>query len=87
MTAPDTAAGPAPSPHTPRPVAAPILGTLSGLHGFLALVLGLGGKTPAIEFEGFILGLTASVLMTGAILSYGLVRLLRELRVAVSRLH
>ena len=59
---------------SPRPIAAWILGALSALHGFAALVFVLGGRTPANELEGFIMGLTASVLMVGAILSYGLVR-------------
>jgi hypothetical protein len=40
-----------------------------------------GGRTSA-EIEGFVLSLTAAVLMVGAILSYGLVRLRAELRTA-----
>jgi hypothetical protein len=55
------------------------LGALSALHGFAALVFLLGGRTPANELEGVIMGLTASVLMVGAILSYDLVRVRAEL--------
>jgi hypothetical protein len=87
MTAPDPPGAPAPSRRAPRPIAAPILGVLSALHGFLALVFVLGGRTPVNEVEGFMLGVTASVLMTGAVLSYGLVRLLREVRAAGPRPH
>ncbi len=71
---------PAPAPRPRRPVAAPILGVLSALHGFAAFVFVAGGRTSANEVEGFLLGLTASVLMVGAILSYGLLRVRTELR-------
>ena len=64
---------------SPRPIAAWILGALSALQGFAALVFLLGGRTPAYELGGFIMGITASVLMVGAILSYGLVRVRAEL--------
>ncbi|HSL52150.1 MAG TPA: hypothetical protein VK878_24025 [Candidatus Deferrimicrobiaceae bacterium] len=66
----------------PRSIAAWILGALSALHGFAAFIFVTGGRTPANELEGFVLGLTAAVLMVGAILSYGLVRLRAELRTA-----
>ena len=73
------------TPHrSPRPVAAWILGALGGLHGFAAFVFVTGGRTPANELEGFTLGLTASVLLVGAILSYGLARVRAELRHAAS---
>jgi hypothetical protein len=76
---------PTPPRRSPRLVAAPILGVLSALHGFAAFVFAAGGRTPANEVEGFILGLTASVLMVGAILSYGLVHVRSELRSATSQ--
>ncbi|MGH7396072.1 MAG: hypothetical protein ACRELW_00890 [Candidatus Rokuibacteriota bacterium] len=69
------------TPHrSPRPVAAWILAALGGLHGFAAFVFVTGGRTPANELEGFILGLSASVLLVGALLSYGLARVRAELR-------
>ena len=72
------------APHrAPRPIAAWILGTLSALHGAAAFVFVAGGRTPANELEGFIMGTSASVLLVGAILSYGLVKLRAELRHAV----
>jgi hypothetical protein len=64
----------------PRPVAVWILGVLSAVHGAAAFVFAAGGRTPANELEGFLLGVAASVLLVGAILSYGLVRLRAELR-------
>jgi hypothetical protein len=69
------------APHrAPRPIAAWILGTLSAVHGVGAFVFVAGGRTPANEIEGFVMGMTASVLMVGAILSYGVVRLRAEIR-------
>ena len=69
------------APHrAPRPIAAWILGALGALHGLAAFLFVTGGRTPANELEGFVMGLTASVLMVGAVLSYGLVRLRAELR-------
>ena len=64
----------------PRPIAAWILGTLSALHGATAFILVAGGRTPATALEGFVIGTTAAVLLVGAILSYGLVRVRGELR-------
>ncbi|HSB40918.1 MAG TPA: hypothetical protein VLK28_03725 [Methylomirabilota bacterium] len=64
----------------PQPIAAWILGVLSALHGAAAFVFVAGGRTPANELEGFVMGTTAAVLLVGAILSYGLVRLRAELR-------
>lgn len=63
-----------------RSVAAPILALLSGFHGIAAFVFVAGGRTSANEVEGFLLGLTASVLLVGAIVSHGLVLLPSELR-------
>lgn len=63
-----------------RSIAAPILAILSAIHGVAAFIFVAGGRTSANEVEGFLLGLTASVLMVGAILSHGLVRLRSELR-------
>lgn len=65
---------------SPRPIAAWILGILSAVHGFAAFVFVAGGRTPANELEGFVMGISAAVLMVGAILSYSLVRLRAELR-------
>jgi hypothetical protein len=65
---------------TPRPVAAWILGVLSAVHAAGAFIFVAGGRTPANELEGFVMGMTASVLLVGAILSYSLVRLRAELR-------
>jgi len=67
-------------PRRPRSIAAPILGVLSALHGAAAFVFVAGGRTSANEVEGFLMGLTAAVLMVGAILSHGLVRIRAELR-------
>lgn len=67
----------------PRPIAVWILGTLSAVHAVGAFVFVAGGRTPANELEGFIMGMTASVLLVGAILSYGMVRLRAELRNAM----
>jgi hypothetical protein len=68
-------------PHrAPRPIAAWILGTLSAVHAAGAFVFVAGGRTPANELEGFVMGTTAAVLLVGAVLSYGLVRLRAELR-------
>jgi hypothetical protein len=64
----------------PRPIAAWFLGVLSALHGAAAFVFVAGGRTPANELEGFVMGTTAAVLMVGAVLSYSLVRLRAELR-------
>jgi hypothetical protein len=75
-----TVAEPASPRRRPRPVAAVILGALSALHGFAAFVFVTGGRTTANEIEGVLLGVTSSVLLVGAILSYGLVRLRSELR-------
>jgi hypothetical protein len=50
------------------------------VHGAAAFVLVAGGRTSANELAGFVLGVAASVLMVGAVLSYGLVRLRAELR-------
>lgn len=63
-----------------RSIAAPILAILSTFHGVAAFVFVAGGRTSANEVEGFLLGLTASVLLVGAIVAHGLVRLRRELR-------
>jgi len=69
------------APHrAPRPIAVWILGTLSAVHAAGALVFVAGGRTPANELEGFVMGTTAAVLLVGAVLSYGLVRLRAELR-------
>ncbi len=69
------------APHrAPRPVAVWILGILSAVHGAAAFVLVVGGRTSANELAGFLLGVAASVLLVGAVLSYGLVRLRAELR-------
>jgi hypothetical protein len=69
------------APHrAPRPVAVWILGILSAMHGAAAFVLVAGGRTSANELAGFLLGVAASVLLVGAVLSYGLVRLRAELR-------
>jgi hypothetical protein len=75
----DSTISPAPR-RTPRPIAAWILGVLSALHGAAAFVFVAGGRTPANELEGFVMGISASVFMVGAVLSYGLVRLRAELR-------
>ena len=64
----------------PRPIAVWILGTLSAVHAAVAFMFVGGAHTPANEIEGFIMGMTASVLLVGALLSYGLVRLRAELR-------
>ena len=64
----------------PRPIAVWILGILSAVHGAAAFVFVAGGRTSANELEGFVMGTTASVLLVGAVLSYGLVRLRAELR-------
>ena len=69
-----------PPRQTPRPVAAWILGVLSAVHAAGAFIFVAGGRTPANELEGFVMGLTASVLLVGAIVSYGQVRLRAELR-------
>ena len=69
-----------PPQHTPRPVAVWILGVLSAVHAVGAFIFVAGGRTPANELEGFVMGMTASVLMVGAIVSYSLVRLRAELR-------
>lgn len=69
------------APHrAPRPIAVWLLGALSAVHAVGAFVFVAGGRTPANELEGFIMGMTASVLLVGAILSYGMVRLRAELR-------
>lgn len=64
----------------PRPIAVWILGTLSAVHAVAAFMFVVGARTPANEIEGFVMGMTASMLLVGAILSYGLVRLRAELR-------
>jgi hypothetical protein len=64
----------------PRPIAAWILGIFSALHGATAFVFVTGARTPANELEGFVMGTTAAVLLVGAVLSYGLVRIRVELR-------
>jgi len=64
----------------PRPIGVWILGTLSAVHGAAAFVFVAGGRTSANELEGFLLGVAASVLLVGAVLSYGLVRLRAEFR-------
>ena len=69
-----------PPRHTPRPVAVWILGVLSALHAAGAFIFVTAARTPANELEGFVMGLTASVLLVGAIVSYSLVRLRAELR-------
>jgi hypothetical protein len=56
-------------------VAAWILWAMSALHAASALLFGVAGSTPTYELAGFIMGTTASVLMVGAVLSYGLTRL------------
>jgi hypothetical protein len=71
---------PGASHRAPRPVAVWILGILSAMHGAAAFVLVAGGRTSANELAGFLLGVAASVLLVGAVLSYGLVRLRAELR-------
>ena len=69
------------APHrAPRPIAVWVLGVLSVVHGAGAFVFAAGGRTPANELEGFVMGTTAAVLLVGAVLSYGLVRLRAELR-------
>ena len=69
------------APHrAPRPIAVWVLGILSAVHGAGAFVFAAGGRTPANELEGFVMGTTAAVLLVGAVLSYGLVRLRAELR-------
>lgn len=68
------------SRRAPRPIAVWLLGTLSAVHAAAAFVFVAGGRTPAHELEGFIMGTTAAVLLVGAILSFGLVRLRAELR-------
>src|SRR6266849_9623890 len=50
-----------PPQHTPRPVAVWILGVLSALHAAGAFIFVAGGRTPANELEGFVMGITASV--------------------------
>lgn len=70
-------------PRGPRPIAVWALGALSAVHAVGAFVFVAGGRTPANELEGFIMGMTASVLLVGAILSYGVVRLRAELRNAL----
>jgi hypothetical protein len=50
------------------------------VHAAGAFVFVAGGRTPANELEGFVMGTTAAVLLVGAVLSYGLVRLRAELR-------
>jgi hydrogenase/urease accessory protein HupE len=68
------------APHRPpRPVAAWILAAMGLLHGAAAFVFGAGGRTSANELEGFVMGISASVLLVGAVLSYGLVRLRADL--------
>jgi hypothetical protein len=68
------------TPHrSPRPIAAWILGILSALHGGAAFILVAGGRTPANELGGLVMGTTAAGLLVGAILSYGLVRVRAEL--------
>lgn len=67
-------------PRGPRPVAGWILGALSAAHAAAAFVFVAGGRTPAHELEGFIMGTTAAVLLVGAILSRALVRVRAELR-------
>ena len=64
----------------PRPIAVWLLGILGAVHGAAALVFALGGRTPANQLEGFVMGTTAAVLLVGAVLSYGLVRLRGDLR-------
>jgi hypothetical protein len=64
----------------PRPIAVWFLGILSVVHAVAAFVFVAGGRTPAHELEGFIMGMTAAVLLVGAILSFGLVRVRAELR-------
>jgi hypothetical protein len=64
----------------PRPIAAIVLAVLSALHGAAAFVFVVGGRTPADELAGFVMGTSACVLLVGAVLSYGLVRLHAELR-------
>ena len=69
------------APHrAPRPIAVWILGTLSAVHAAGAFGFVAGGRTPANELEGFVMGTTAAVLLVGAVLSYSLVRLRAELR-------
>jgi hypothetical protein len=69
------------APHrAPRPIAVWILGALSAVHAAGAFVFVAGGRTPANELEGFVMGTSAAVLLVGAVLSYGLVRLRAELR-------
>ena len=69
------------APHrAPRPIAVWVLGVLSVVHGAGAFVFAAGGRTSANELEGFVMGTTAAVLLVGAVLSYGLVRLRAELR-------
>jgi hypothetical protein len=63
----------------PRPIAVWVLGVPSVVHGAGAFVFAAGGRTPANELEGFVMGTTA-VLLVGAVLSYNLVRLRAELR-------
>lgn len=69
------------APHrAPRPIAVWILGALSAVHAVGAFLFVGGARTPANELEGFVMGTTAAVLLVGAVLSYGLVRLRAELR-------
>jgi L-aminopeptidase/D-esterase-like protein len=63
-----------------RPIAAWILGIVGAAHGAVAFVFVTGARTPANEIEGFTMGTTAAVLLVGAVLSYGLVRVRAELR-------
>lgn len=69
----------------PRPVAAWILGAMSAVHAAGAFVFAAGGRTPANELEGFVMGTSASVLLVGAVLSYGLARLRAQLNQAPPR--
>jgi hypothetical protein len=66
----------------PRPIASWFLGALSAVHAVAAFVFVAGGRTSANEIAGFVMGMTASVLLVGAILSHGLVRLRAEVRAA-----
>jgi hypothetical protein len=50
------------------------------VHAVGAFIFVAGGRTPANELEGFVMGMTASVLLVGAIVSFSLVRLRAELR-------
>ena len=68
----------------PRSLAVWVLGVLSAVHGVGAFVFVAGGRTWANELEGFVLGTGAAVLLVGAILSHGLVRLRAEFRNSTS---